>query len=71
MKKPLVILTTNIIIIIYLPGFFCLCMNHGHSHKRPRRVDTNGAEQEYFNPPSFSESEKQTLIHFLVHLTDH
>lgn len=65
MKKPLVILTTNIIIIIHLFFFFVL-VNHGQSCKRPRRVDTNGAEHKSFNPPRFSESEKQTLIHFLV-----
>lgn len=46
MKKPLVILTKNIIIIIHLFGFCCLCMNHGQSCKHLRREDANGAEQE-------------------------
>jgi len=56
MKKPLFLLTTNFMIVIHFFFCLCLCMNHEQSCKHPRRADTDGAEQEEFNRPSFSES---------------
>lgn len=71
MKKPLVILATNIINVIYLFSPLCRCVNHGQSCKHPRRETQMRLSKTSLIHLVFLSLTNQILIYFPVLLTDH